>query len=207
MQRHRMPLPHKKLQTQFKFNPFACILDEDVHKVIVPKIDFEELTKTIRTRSNILIEFVGKKGRGKTTHLTLANQLTPESTIFYLNKNFDTDKILECKSKIILIDSIHHIPIRKRNQLFRSQKTILFTTHHSKYIEAKLAGKEIVKYAFKGLQRDELISITNKRFHLATKHKVPTPNLSSKEANKLINKYGDNIRGIINHLYDTHQTS
>ena len=74
----------------FHFNPFSGVLAEDIPDILVPRFDIESLVKEIENSEHFLMEFVGKHGRGKTTHLKYLHEACPHYPLFLLTKHSPT---------------------------------------------------------------------------------------------------------------------
>ena len=76
---------HKEIaKTSFHFNPFCGVLDEDLNKIIESRFDLNQLAERITMASKLAVEFIGKKGRGKTTHLRALYQITENASLYLL---------------------------------------------------------------------------------------------------------------------------
>lgn len=189
----------------FNFNPFCGLSDEELEQVIVPKIDLPKLAKLVSNGQPKIVEFVGKKGRGKTSHLKLLQQHLSDYPLFLLNEQSDFSKIYNHPSKIVFIDSIHHFNMWQRRRLFQMDKTIVLTTHWSRFFEIKMAGKAYFKFDFKGIDKAILTTILENRMRIASTERETIFKIKNAEVASLIKKYGDDYRGILNHLYDEFQ--
>ena len=69
----------------FQYNPFGGISDSELTQVIIPHSFTKEIHALIHTENKLIIELVGAKGRGKTSHLKLIHQQYPNAPIFLLN--------------------------------------------------------------------------------------------------------------------------
>lgn len=71
-------------ELNYQYNPFGGIADSELLQIIVPNVFTKEIHLFIKTESNLVIELVGAKGRGKTCHLKHIQQQqkleVPEST-------------------------------------------------------------------------------------------------------------------------------
>jgi len=121
---------------KFKYNPFGGLTTEELTKVLVPQIDLRQLLKEVDEKRKVLIEFVGKKGRGKTSHLKMIHALSSSSELFLLRRTgVDFGQIYRTDGKILLIDSIHHLSFWQRQQLYKSKQKIILTTHTSRRLD------------------------------------------------------------------------
>ena len=180
-------------------------MEDDIEKILVPKFDVNQLISRINESDSLAVEFLGRKGRGKTTHLIYLQKQMPDCPIFFLDKNSSFAEIINSKANIVFIDSIHHLSVVERLRLFRDKEIVIYTTHWSRKMECLLAGKTNLSIKFRGINEEVLLEILNKRLELATIDYNKQEVITLKEVNLLIKKYGDNYRGIINHLYQNYQ--
>ena len=193
-------------ETRLYSNPFSGIPHSAISKYIVPRFDLEEVQKLLQGDKPLLIEFNGKKGRGKSTHLYwLRNELI-DYPLYDVESKEQLEALFKDKSPVILIDSIHKLTLRQRLKLYRLSKKIIFTTHTSRKLECKLVGANLKSISFKGLQKGDLSRIVSKRLKNADGYNPDDYNpLSEADLVVLIKKSKDDIRAIINGLYDKYQ--
>lgn len=195
------------MNSRFRHNPFSSILKEELRWTLVPRFDVDELKSKINTSSPLAIEFLGKQGRGKTTHLLYLHQQMSQYPLYTLNAASDTTDLLQDESKVIFIDSIHHLRLFDRIRLLKSKKTVVFTTHWSRQLECYYSQKHLHTIRFKGIDQQTLKEIIQRRETLASKSasSEEASLVSDAEVKTLITEYGDNYRGILNHLYEKFQ--
>ncbi|CAA0174247.1 hypothetical protein [Tenacibaculum maritimum] len=194
------------MKDAFKFNPFSGVFEEDLDDVLVPIFNFEKLLLKIKTKDSLAIEFSGKKGRGKTTHLIALQQKVPEFPIFLLENKVSVNSVLEDDSEVVFIDGIAHLSFSERHKLFKEKKVVIYTTHFSKKIECMLAKKKLHTIYFKGISIEILENIVKNRLKVAEREKGSYERVfTQREISLLIKKFGDDYRGIINHLYEKFQ--
>lgn len=192
--------------SDFYFNPFAGISHEDIDEVIVAKPEVEKLINEIGIDKPLRVEFLGKKGRGKTTHLAWLHTHFSEYPMYLLNNGADKRALLKDSSPVLFIDSIHRLSLSERIKLFRVKKSLIFTTHWSRKWEAGLAGKSLHTIRFSGIAPQILTEIIQKRFQYAAKELItPKFDLEHEEMTYWIEKHGDNYRAILNELYCKYQ--
>lgn len=192
-----------KVKDSFRFNPFSGVLQEDLEAIIVPKFNTTLLISKIQSPGGLAIEFLGKKGRGKTTHLIYLQQVLQEYPIFLLKVGSSVVEIIKDASPIVFVDGIHHLSFKDKILLFKTKEKVIYTTHWSRKLTCFIAKKDLYSIAFKGIDVGILKEILNKRLLLASAVKLNTEMLfNDKEVTMLIKKYGDDYRGIINYLYE-----
>lgn len=193
-------------QIKFNYNPFGGLTTEELSKVLVPQIDLEQLLKEIDGKRKILIEFVGEKGRGKTSHLKMLHEQCSSSELFLLTrKAVNFDEIDRTAGKVLLIDSIHHLNFWQRQKLYRSKQKIVLTTHTSRFLEYRMLKLDYRSYKFKGIAISHLAKIIERRMSLAAD---PSQIIRIDESalQGLIDKYQDDYRSILHHLYQNFQS-
>jgi len=198
-----MPSIFLNQNLKFRFNPFGGITTDELKNIIVPKSHFEKIKTLITSSSPTIIELVGKKGRGKTTHLTYLQQYFPEYPILLLSLHNNTFPNEYFEHKIVFIDSIHHLSFRKRIEIFRKFDKVILTTHITRFLEYKYARRAYQSFHFKGLKKEVLRTVIEKRIQLAiVNSNVEKIHINESFLSELINKFGDDFRGILNHLYE-----
>ncbi len=193
------------MNNQYKYNPFSGVLEDDIEKILVPKFNLKNIISKINNPDSLNIEFLGKQGRGKTTHLVYLQKQMTKYPIFLLNSNSTISDIIKHKASIVFIDSIHHLNIFERVRLFRVKEKVIYTTHWPRKLDCFLAGKSNYSIKFKGISKEILLEILNKRLQLASYKKKEQEIVSNNDIQLLIKKFGDNYRGIINYLYEQYQ--
>ena len=193
---------------QFHYNPFSGVTDDDISDILIPKKEVVDLIDQFQPHNRLVIELVGEKGRGKTTHLRyLHQQLSSEYPLFLLNSNSSFENIIKHPSQIVLVDSIHHLSVFQRQKLYKNKRLVIFTTHHSKKWEGRLAGRKIESIYFKDLDEFLLEKIIIRRLKMAMLKDNPEPALNRPVLLQLLKKYRDDYRAIMNFLYDEFQTN
>lgn len=189
----------------FHYNPFAGINLEEVGSILVPKFDVEALVQKIETSESLIVEFVGKKGRGKTTHLVHLHHHLSQYPIYLLNRGANFKEILDDSSPVVFIDSMHHLNMVQRNAIFRKKNIVILTTHWTKALEYRLSGKPLLRIRFRGLTLPMLRSIVHKRLMLARTDHSQDILINDEALRFLLKKHKDDYRAIINELFDNFQ--
>jgi len=189
----------------FTHNPFGGLTAEEIEAALVPRINIQKITAQILDEQPKVIELVGKKGRGKTTHLKYLHSLFPEYHLHLLTEK-SSFQIQDLPfSRVIFIDSIHHLNFYKRLAFFKRFNTIVLTTHLSRQLEYRLVRKLGIKYNFNGIEFSTLKSIILNRIAIASNSSVEEIKLNDDAIQKLLSIYKDDYRAIINYLYDQFQ--
>lgn len=195
------------MNTRFRHNPFSSILKEELEKTLVPRFNVDELVQKIENSDSLAVEFLGKQGRGKTTHLLYMHNQMNHFPLYMLNAKSNITNLMHEESKVIFIDSIHHLGALNRIRLFKVKKTLVFTTHWTRKLECMVLKKKLHTIKFKGINLKLLKEIIDRRVTLASKNGSPDKSgfVSDSELEILIKEFGDDYRGILNHLYERYQ--
>ena len=192
-------------KNNYNFNPFAGEETKAILQLINPIVKAKDILAYISANPNCAIELCGEKGLGKTTHLHYLHQKIQGSLLADLDDT-SLENILKSKVKIILIDSINLFDFYTVFKLFRTNKTIIYTTHRSRKFTAFITGKKLKTINFKPITAQILQTIITNRLLLAQKSKEKVVDLvSTKSCDALIQQYGTNHRTLINKLYEIYQ--
>ena len=192
------------MRPSFHFNPFGGLTDEEIGQSIVPRACCDEICDWIESGAPGIVELAGRKGRGKTTHLVYLHTLYPAYPIFLLRAGAAPEIGKVPAGSLIFIDSIHHLPLATRLRLYRRYRLIL-TTHLRRAWEYRLAGLPYRSFSFRGLQEEELVRIIQQRVELAAPAQ-DAPVLNRPYLRALLRRHGDDLRSIMNHLFDEFPT-
>ncbi|MEM9823321.1 MAG: hypothetical protein AAF985_19725, partial [Bacteroidota bacterium] len=113
--------------------------------------------------------------------------------------------LLQSTEAVVFVDSIHHLGLSKRLQLYRAKALVVLTSHWNRAWEYKLAGKTYLSFAFKGINKQQLLEIVKNRIAIAAIDTQTPIQIDEDQIVALIKKYKDNYRAILNHLYDVFQ--
>ena len=191
---------------RFKYNPFGGISQDEVAQIIVPKQSMEQMLKDIHSEDAMIIQLVGFKGRGKTTHLLHLHQLVEKYPLIRLTPDSGFDALDACDTEGVFIDSIHHLPFSKRIETYKRFNKIILTTHITRVVEYLFARKNYTSYSIKGIEKTDLLEIIKRRITAAQINPISdTIELDETIIDHLLKKHKDNFRGIINELYQLHK--
>lgn len=191
---------------QYFHNPFGGIDDEELLEIITPQYDVEEWVQLLNKPEPIIIQFVGKKGRGKTTHLRALYQILTDADIYLLECN-TKNPIKNKPKRSTFIDNSHLLSWNKRLQLWSNANTsYVITTHYSRSLEFYFCKRAFKTYYFKGITPEKLKIIIKKRVSQFSYLAYTEVKVNEIILQQLIVTFGDDIRGILNFLYDQYKT-
>lgn len=182
-------------------NPFGGLTDDQLPGIVQPRDFMDEVRTVIERGERQAIQFIGRQGRGKTTHLRLLAGAFQEGSLHLLPRHSSANILLADPARVLFIDSIHNLSFRERRTLFRRSATIIFTTHLTRRPECWSVGMPLRSYQFKGLDTEVLTAIIRARTQDAMVDPKEQWEVDPGVVRELIRKFGDDYRGILNYLY------
>ena len=180
-------------------NPFGSQSWEERGAQAVPRIPLAPLVDQLK-RPGQTIQFLGRPGSGKSTHLAVLHRYFPDAPYLFVRDRKPIDLPSE---PIMFIDESQRIPLTQRWQMWRSPATFVLTTHWHHGPEFLLAGRAFTSNRLGGLSPSHLVKMVNKRFEaVRMSPSDPIPRLSAQTAQRYISLHKENIRAIFNELYD-----
>ncbi|WP_203329134.1 hypothetical protein [Candidatus Laterigemmans baculatus] len=209
-----LPLAHLNL----RYNPFgeltrqqraaAAVVETDelvpwiqAAEPHAPSPSAAEARRSTKACSMRALQFMGDCGRGKTTHLlTLQTQL-PDSAYVYLAADAPTPAIPV--GVPLLIDEAQRLPWLVRRRVLRRRVPLILGTHVDLAGPLERAGYRVRTIdVSEHLDARRLVEILNRRIELARLRPGELPRISQQDAERLIGRFGNNIRAIESYLYD-----
>jgi hypothetical protein len=180
---------------------------------------FGELTAAERTRLAIVecdaalqhlksprsvIQVVGERGYGKTTHLlALAAQFAENA---YVHIPEGQRAAIPAQGEPLLIDEAQRMTLMQQWTTFRSQRRLVLGTHSDFEPALRRAGRQVLTIAadqFTDATRVQ--NLLNARIEFARRDAGPIPKISQATASLLFKQYGSDIRSIEHSMYLTFQ--
>ncbi len=149
------------------------------------------------------VQFLGDKGRGKTTHLLAILQHFPNAAYVHIGEG---QRPRIPRGQPLLIDEIQRLPRRRRRRVFRRPVSLAIGTHEDVGAELARAGFDVQTVeAAASLDADRLQQILNRRIQWARRSPGPIPSLTIETARELIQRFGDDIRAVEWYMYEVFQ--
>lgn len=194
----------KNQDINYHFNPFGGLDNYENNFVFQPEIDFREISDLLKNTPSITIELVGRKGRGKTTHLRALSNYIKNCEYIQLssqNRMFSTND----KTNIYIIDSIHHLAIAKRLSLWKQKDcSFIISTHVSKTLEFIGISRKYKSYKIGRNSKIDLQLLIQKRIALASDiEDYRKVELDNTVLTNLARKHKSDKRTILNNLYNS----
>lgn len=180
---------------------------------------FGELTTAERTRLAIVecdaamqhlksprsvIQVVGERGYGKTTHLlALAAQFAENA---YVHIPEGQHAAIPEQGEPLLIDEAQRMTFVQQWKTFRSQRRLVLGTHSDFEPALRRVGRQVLTIAadqFTDASRVQ--NLLNARIEFARRDAGPIPQISQATALSLFRRFGSDIRSIEHSMYLTFQ--
>lgn len=193
----RLPFAHLNLTR----NPFGELdRDERAALAVTDTGQYVELLLS----SNQAVQFLGDKGRGKTTHLlAIASHFTNAAYV-----HLPEDGLLPPlpTGNPLLIDEAQRLPARLRRQAFDGRTALVLGSHADHAEELRRAGYRVQTVEVAATMcAERLHDILNRRILASRRGLGGVPAVCIESAERLLLEFRGDVRGIMNHLYDLFQ--
>lgn len=182
-----------------RFNPFGEPPAEDIPGLIVE--DLDELKAWVKRPAHAL-QFLGEQGRGKTARLR-ALEAHLGFPYIYLGEGEPIPSLPQRGG--LLLDEAQRLPKRERRVLFGSIEQLVISSHQDVESELVAAGWTVKTIEVGGLGPGRLNAILERRIEWARRNVGPLPRVELHTQRELIRRHGDNLRAILDDLYENFQ--
>ena len=182
-----------------KWNPFGEATPED--RAVLAQVDLAPFLPLLSPLC--ALELRGAHGRGKsTTLMALRRSLAPTAPYVRGSRHHQEIPV----APWVFLDEVQCFHIFRLWSFARRMKkscgTIVYSTHQNRQWLFRLAGfvtrQTVVDYS----KPETLMAVFNQRIAWAQNHRGPPPQLCCSDIENLKVQFGDDIRGMENHLYD-----
>lgn len=181
-------------------NPFGEPPHEDLPSLIVPEdVDLAAWFGAPRRA----VQFIGEAGRGKTAHLHALRRVFPDGPYLYLGEDRPLPSVPAVPR--LFLDEAQRLPGRLRQPVFRRVRSIALATHRDLEEELTEAGHEVRTVRIAGMSVRRLQAVLRRRLEWARFGPGEIPGIEIPEAENLVERFGDDLRGVIDHLYEEYQ--
>jgi len=195
---HAQALPYVHLN--LRCNPFGELTPAEL---AIVRIDLEQIADRLREPGSA-IQFLGKRGRGKSTHLFALRRCFPGAPYTHVARGAPVPDVPY--APVHFIDELQRIPWQRRASILRRPASFAIGSHRNHGGEFKRAGPAYETVRLRGLTHAQLRAIVDKRVHWARRSAdQPVPTLSDAALAALIARYGDDLRAIEHRLYEVFQ--
>jgi hypothetical protein len=181
-------------------NPFGEL--EAAERAAVAVVEVDPFVRRLK-QPGYAVQFLGEKGRGKTTHLLAIWRHFPQAVYVHVGAH-ERPRIPH--GQPLLIDEMQRLPRWRRRRVFRRRVSLAIGTHEDLGDELSRAGFEVqtVRPA-EILDGKRLRQILNCRIELARRGPGPLPQIRLQTARAMLERFGDDLRAIEFYLYDLYQ--
>jgi hypothetical protein len=149
------------------------------------------------------VQFVGEKGNGKTTHLLAIRDRIPESVYVHFPEGEKTEIPV---GNPLLIDEAQRMTRWQQWKVFRSGIPLVLGTHRDFTGELKRAGRRVkTVVVYERMSASRLVRIIQARIEWVRRDAGPVPQLSHETADRLLTRFGPDVRRIFYELYGIFQ--
>ncbi len=159
------------------------------------------------------LQLLGEAGRGKTARLARLGAAFPGSPYVYLPEDGPLPAIPDLVSVplALRLDEAQRLPWRRRRRLFREASrrgsSLAVASHEDLGAELEAAGLAGGTRVISGLDSDGLRAIVANRLAWAADGCCRLPALDHATAERLVARFGDDLRALLDHLYDIFQAA
>lgn len=182
-------------------NPFGELTVAERARLAI--VEFDAALQHLKLPRSV-IQVVGEKGYGKTTHLlALAAQFAENA---YVHIPEGQRAAIPARGEPLLIDEAQRMTFMQRWRTFRSQRRLILGTHTDFEQALRRAGRPVLTIAadqFTDASRVQ--NLLNARIESARRDSGPIPKVSQTTAEKLFGEFGSDIRRIEHSMYLTFQ--
>ena len=194
--RPTLPFVHLNL----RFNPFGELPLK--YRAELAVIDLPPLLNHLE-RPRAVLQLIGDKGRGKTTHLLRLKACFPGAGYVHFPED---ERPPVPDGNPLILDEAQRIPWWQRRQLFQRPVPLILGTHRDFTRQLRRMGRDVKTImAGEKTDRKRLDEIFRQRIEFARRDSGPIPSVPLATIDKLVDRYGDDIRAIEGHLYDLFQ--
>jgi hypothetical protein len=151
-----------------------------------------------------VVQFVGEKGFGKTTHLLAIAARFAGSAYLHLPEG--EHRKIPTEGEPLLVDEAQRLNLWQRLRLFQSDRTLVLGTHRDFTRQLRRAGRCVLTLAAdRDTDSARVSAILNARILAVRRTEGPTPQITEATANRLFRQYGSDLRSMQHSLYEIFQ--
>lgn len=184
-----------------RWNPFGEIGIDDIAQLAV--VHVEQYVKRLQD-PGFALQYLGKPGRGKTTHLLALLCYFPQAPYIHFRENSAIPEIPQ--APVLFLDETQRLPVALRKGIFSREASFVIGTHVDHSSEYRKAGLEYESIHLKSITIDQLEMIINQRIEWARRDPGPVPTISRTIIAQLIHLYHNDLAAIIAWLYEEFQS-
>jgi len=191
-----LPFAHLNLRR----NPFGELDISERQKIAV--VDTKWIVHRLRV-PGFAVQFIGAKGCGKTSGLLSLRCFYPSAPYMYI-KEGESPSVP--RGTPLFIDEAQRMPRPRRRRIFRRKASFAIGTHEDLTEELRDTGL-VVQTIWPGrrLSARRLQEIFQRRIENVRRGSGPVPSIRYQTILTLMDTFGDDVRGMEEHLYEAFQ--
>ncbi len=179
-------------------NPFGELTREERAELAV--VDVATLASHVH-HPRTALQLIGECGRGKTTRMLALLRHFPDASYVYLDEDLPCGAIAE--GVPLMIDEAQRLPRKVMHRIFATGLPLVLATHRDLTRPLKKAGYDVTTYQLGDTNNAQLVADSaNRRIEASRLGPGPIPTLSRHDADRLVSRFGSDIRGIEGYLYE-----
>jgi len=197
-----LSLPYEHLN--LRYNPFGEV-DAD-RRASLAVADVAGIVRRLK-RGRFAVQFLGDRGRGKTTHLLAIRASFPQAPYVHIAEGQHIRTLPRAANgKPVFIDELQRLPRRLRRTLMAGGSPLVLGTHRDFHRDLVRAGYEVqtVRPA-QLLDTARLERIVRRRIEHARRSAGPVPTVRPETIANLLRRYGSDVRAIEDEMYERFQ--
>ena len=198
-----LPFAHLNLRR----NPFGEFSAEERAQLAVVDLSsaIAHLNEHAADGRGSVVQVLGEKGFGKTTHLLAMSARYPDSSYVYIAEG-ERAKIPET-GEPLLIDEAQRLTGLQRTRLFLSTRTLILGTHRDFSGQLRRHGRSVLSLtANRHTCPERIWQILNQRIEFVRRGAGAIPTVSMRTVQLLFAEFGSDLRSMQHSLYDRFQT-
>ncbi len=193
---YSLPYAHLNLRR----NPFGEFSEDE--RTALARVDVDPIIARLND-PRYVVQFVGEKGYGKTTHLLAIRSRLPGAGYVHIPEGERAAVPSGCP---ILIDEAQRLTQWQQFQVFRSNTPLVLGTHRDFQRKLRRAGRVVETIEVEqGTDTERLHRLLNARIEWVRRGDGQMPSITLPTADNLLKEFGPNIRGILHQLYTAFQ--
>ena len=150
-----------------------------------------------------VVQFLGEKGNGKTTHLLAIRSRFPGAAYVHIPEG-ERAEVPDGNPQ--LVDEAQRLTRRQQHRVFRSSVPLVLGTHRDFGRELARAGRRVRTVAVNDrMNSARLTRILNSRIEWVRRDDGPVPSVRHETAVRMLERFGPDVRRIQHELYMTFQ--
>lgn len=164
---------------------------------------FLEHLKNASPTSRKAVQFMGEKGRGKSTRLLAMSQ---RPGAFFFRASRDDIETVPARVDLLLLDELHLAPFLRKRALYKRTNALVVSTHRNLYASLKRANFDVLCVRVENTSPQDVYEIFRRRIEDVRLDKR-APSFDVAHAQRLVARFGDDIRAMESHLYECVQNA